>query len=61
MFLVTYLYNFYVFNRPGVAGAVLQSSLSFTNSLADYLSDPLVKISSKHSQCQTGRAPDLKF
>ena len=46
-----------VINRPGVAGAVLQSPLSLINSL----SDPSVKISSKHSQSQTGRARELKF
>ena len=46
-----------VINRPGVAGAVLQSPPSLINSV----SDPLVKISSKHSQSQTGRARVLKF
>ena len=46
-----------VFNRPDVAGAVLQSP----RSLIDSLSDPLVQISSKHCQSQTGRAWELKF
>ena len=43
-------------NRPGVAAAVLQTALW----LIDSLSDPLVKISSKHSQSPTGRARKLK-
>ena len=30
-----------VLNRPGVAGAVLGTALSFINSLTDYLSHPL--------------------
>ena len=46
-----------IFNRPGVAGAVLQSHPS----LIDWLSHPLVKISSKHFQSQTRRARELKF
>ena len=28
-----YLYSYFIFNRPGVAGAVLQSALSLTDSL----------------------------
>ena len=44
-------------NRPGVAGAVLQSPPSFIYSLTD----PLVQISSKHCQSQTGRARELKL
>ena len=50
-----------IFNRPGVAGAVLQSPPSIIDWLIEWLSDPLVKISSKHSQSQTGRARVLKF
>ena len=46
-----------VINRPGVAGAVLQSPPSLT----DYLSHPLVQISSEHCQSQTRRARELKF
>ena len=47
----------WVINRPGVAGAVLQSP----SSLTDSLTHPFVKISSKHSQSQTERARELKF
>ena len=50
-----------VFNRPGVAGAVLQSPPLLINSLTDSLTDPLVQISSKHCQSQTRRARELKF
>ena len=46
-----------LFNRPGVAGAVLQPPPS----LIDLVTHPLVKISYKHSQSQTGRAKELKF
>ena len=46
-----------IFNRPGVARAVLQSPPWLINSVTH----PLVKISSKHSQSQTGRARVLKF
>ena len=42
-----------IINRPGVAGAVLQSPPS--------LSDHLVQISSKNCQSQTRRARELKF
>ena len=49
-------YKFSIFNRPGVAGAVLQSPPSFIHSLSNSVSHTLVKISSKHSQSQTRRA-----
>ena len=48
-------------NRPGIAGDVLQSPSSLINSLINSLLDPLVQISSKHCQSQTGRARELKF
>ena len=54
-------FSYQIVNRPGVAGAVLQSPPSLINSLIHLLSDPLVKISSKHTQSQTGRARELKF
>ena len=47
----------HLINRPGVAGAVLQSPLS----LIHLLSDPLVKLYSKHTRSQTGRGWELKF
>ena len=50
-----------VFNKPGVAGAVLQSSPSLIHYFINSLTDPLVKVSSKHTQSQTGRARELKF
>ena len=50
-----------LFNRPGVAGAVLQSPPSLINSLIHSFTDALVQISSKHCQSQTGRARELKF
>ena len=31
----------FMINRPGVAGAVLQTPLSLNNSLINYVSDPL--------------------
>ena len=46
-----------IFNRPGVAGAFLQSPPL----LIHWLSDPFVQISSKHCQSQTRRARELKF
>ena len=46
-----------IINRPGVAGAVLQSPQSLTDSLTH----PLVNISSKHSQSQNGRGRELNF
>ena len=46
-----------IFNRPGVAGAVLQSPPSL---MRHWLSDPLVQIYSKQCQSQTGRARELK-
>jgi hypothetical protein len=45
-----------IFTRPGVAGAVLQTALSFINSLGN---SSLVEISSE--QLQTVQARDLKF
>ena len=45
-----------LFNRPGVARAVLQSPLSFIDWFITLLTDPSVKIFSNHSQSQTGRA-----
>ena len=48
-------------SRPGVAGAVLQSPWLLTDSFVHQASDPLVPISSKHYQSQTGRARELKF
>ena len=50
--------NIYI---PGVAGAVLQSPPSFIHSLTDSFTDPLVQISSKYCQSQTGRARELNF
>ena len=50
-----------IFNRPGVAGAVLQSPQWLIDWMIDSLTHPLVQISSKHSQYQTGRARELKF
>ena len=50
-----------IFNRPGVAGAVLQSAPSLINYFIDSLGDPLFKISSKHTQSQTGRTRELTF
>ena len=55
---------FLLIKRPGVAGAVLQTPLSFMtfiHSLNKRFSDPLVKISSKHRLSQTIRARELKF
>ena len=46
-----------IINRPCVAGAVLQSPPYLINSVSDLI----VKIWSKHSQSQTGRAMKLKF
>ena len=43
-------------NRPGVGEAVLQSPLSINK-----VSHPLVQISAKHCQSQTGKARELKF
>ena len=54
-------YRFLVINRPGLAGAVLQSSLSLFNSFIHSWTHPLVQISSKYSQFQTGKARKLKF
>ena len=45
------------FNRPVVAGAALQPPPSLIHELIH----PLVRISSKHSQSQTGRAREMKF
>ena len=45
-----------VFNRPGVARAVLQSPPLHIDSIIH----PLVQIFSKHCQSQTGRARELK-
>ena len=39
-----YIYALHLFNRPGAAGAVLQSPPSLINSVTD----PLGRISSKH-------------
>ena len=52
---------FVVFNRLGVAWAVLQSPPSLINSIIHSFIHPFVKIYSKHSQSQTGRARELKF
>ena len=46
-----------VFNRPGVARAVLQSPPLLIHSL----SHPSFQISSKHCQSETGRGRELKF
>ena len=54
---VTRLHLTPFFNRPGVAGDVLQSPPL----LIDSIFHPLVQISSKHCQSQTGRARELKF
>ena len=52
----------YKFNRPGEAGAVLQTALSLINKLIKWVSQSsFVKISSKHHTSQTVRAKDLKF
>ena len=48
-------------NRPGVAGAVLQSPPSQINWLIHSFTDPLVKISFKLSQSWTGRAREVTF
>ena len=45
-------------NRPGVAGAGLQTPSTLINSFINSVTDPLVKIS---SQSQTVRARKLKF
>jgi hypothetical protein len=50
-----------IFNRPDVAGAVLQSPLLLTDSFIHSLTHPLVQIFSKHCQSQTGRARELKI
>ena len=47
-----------VFNRPGVAGAVLQTPPSLINRFID---SSFVEISSNHHNFQTVRARDLKF
>ena len=48
--------NIIIFNRPGVAGAVLQSPLSLIHWLRSFSSK-----SSKHHKSKTIRASDLKF
>ena len=53
--------NAAIINRPSVAGAVLQSPPLLINSLNNWFIHPLVQISSKHCQSQTGRARELKF
>ena len=45
------------FNRPGVAGAVLQTAWSFNQVTNRWF----VEINSKHCQSQTRRARELKF
>ena len=50
--------SFKIFDRPGVAGADLQTSLWFIQSLTE---SSFVKISSKHHLSQTIRARDLTF
>ena len=42
-----------IFNRPGVARAVLQTPLSFIHSLIQLVGDPFVQVSSKHLHTQT--------
>ena len=59
-FLRTFCKLSYVFNRPGVAGAVLQSPSWFIIWLIHWATDPLIKIFSNYSQSQTGRARELK-
>ena len=49
---------FIVFNRPGAAGAILQTPLSLNNAFID---GSLSSKSSKHHYSQTVRARDLKF
>ena len=44
----------FTFNRPDIAGAVLQTTSSLSDSW-------FVEIYSKHCQSQTGRARELKF
>ena len=51
----------YIFKRPGVAGAVLQSPPLLIDSLINSLINPLVQISSKHFQFQTQKTRKLKF
>ena len=47
--------------RPGIAGAVLQTPVSFIHSLINYLSQSsFVKISSSNLQSQTLKARELK-
>ena len=48
----------YIFNRPGVAGAVLQSPLLLIRWVGN---SSYVKISSKHLHFQTVRARELKL
>ena len=55
-----FFFTLKIINRPGVAGAVLQSPMSI-DYISDWVSNPLVKIFSKHSQSQSGRARELKF
>ena len=50
-----------IFNRPGVAGAVLQIPSSFINWLIKRVNYPFPKISAKHLHSPTRRARDLKF
>ena len=47
-----------IMNRPGIAGAVLQSPPWLADWLIDSYTDPLVQISSKHCQSQTRRAKE---
>ena len=55
--VVCLFFHFHIINRPGVAGAVLQTALS----LCKVTNSWFVEIYSKHCQYQTGRARKLKF
>ena len=57
IFVVEPWYGWQIFNRPSVAGAVLQTHSSFIDSLTPSLSQwSFVKISSKHLYSQTIKA-----
>ena len=59
--IATCIISTHLINRPGLAGAVLQSPLLFVDQFINWLNHILVQISSEHCQSQTGRARELTF
>ena len=53
--------NVHFIDRPGVAGAVLQTALSLIDSFIRSVGHPFVEISSEHHNSQTVRARDVTF